>query len=186
MTRSEDLEQIIQPYLNKRQVKKLQFKEAKSQHGKLSKELSVILEAYSIIKTAAAMSTDNLKNWIEKTINSGFNIVFPDLNLKLFIDFTAKGCEIKIYEGSSEINIYDIGGGALDILNVLLQICLVILQKKSRVIIMDEPLKHLAEVHQPIAARLLSQLCSELNLQIIMVTHSKKFTEPLTEGVVNL
>ncbi len=66
------------------------------------------------------------------------------------------------------------GGGAVDLASFALRVACLILSrpKRRRLLILDEPLKHLSADYRPAARELLLVLAKEMGLQIILVTHS--------------
>jgi DNA repair exonuclease SbcCD ATPase subunit len=147
----------------------------------LIKEQELNKESLEIVKSVVTSIQKNIKIWLEDTLNSTLDTLYPEERFKVSIVFNSSsskaGCDIKVCSNKEPIGLYDIGGGALDIINFLIQISLVTLQKKSRILIADEPLKHLDSSRQVIAASIINSIANKLNLQIILVTHSKEFKD---------
>lgn len=65
-------------------------------------------------------------------------------------------------------------GGAVDLASFALRLSCLLLRKPPlrRLLILDEPFKHLSKEYRPAVKDLLESLCEEMGLQIIMVTHA--------------
>ena len=174
----ENLKANTQNYLN-------DFKYLNNQRTNLTKRLedlnnekNLILEVNKIISTSANVTIDNLKTWIETILNETISTLFPEENFKIEINLSDKsGLDFIIYDGESKINFWDTGGGFVDIINILMQLIIIHLSNNEKILIADEPLKHLDSSKQEPMARLLSEISKELDIQIILITHSNDFAE---------
>jgi DNA repair exonuclease SbcCD ATPase subunit len=65
------------------------------------------------------------------------------------------------------------GGGVVDVASFALRLAALLLSgpKARRILVLDEPFKFLSRTYRPKIRQLLSDLASELSIQIIMVTH---------------
>ena len=68
------------------------------------------------------------------------------------------------------------GGGLVDIASFALRIAVWTLGNTRNTIVLDEPMKHLSDNLQPLAAEIIKELSEKLGLQIIMITHRKELT----------
>lgn len=66
------------------------------------------------------------------------------------------------------------GGGVVDVGAFALRLAALILGRPAyrRVLLLDEPMKHLSRDHAPRVRELLERLCADLNMQIVLVTHN--------------
>jgi len=163
-----------------------------TQYGSLMEEIATKIEekneietAYGIIKKASSYCLVNLKEWLETVVNKTLAILFPKEDFKVNLEFKEirgqASCEIKMENGQS---IYDIGGGALDVISLIIQIGLIKLQGENKLLIADEPLKHLSADKQEVIGKLIEDLCNELGVQVILVTHSPEFISNLHDSEV--
>ncbi len=85
-------------------------------------------------------------------------------------------------EGNVENPLLGTAGGLLDVASFALQLVCLVLRRPTlrRLLVLDEPFKHLHRDRAEAVRSLLEELSKELNIQIIMVTHS----EALTTGKV--
>lgn len=69
------------------------------------------------------------------------------------------------------------GGGVLDVASFALRLACLMMSKPKlrRVLILDEPFKHLSKNYRPRVRTLLEELSEELKVQIVMVTHDEEF-----------
>lgn len=67
------------------------------------------------------------------------------------------------------------GGGCVDVASLALRLAELILSRpqRRRLLVLDEPLKHLSREYRPAARELVMKLAEELGVQFILVTHSK-------------
>jgi predicted ATPase len=70
------------------------------------------------------------------------------------------------------------GGGVLDVAAFALRLaCLMVRRpRRRRLLVLDEPFKHLSAEYRPAVRDLVLTLASELGVQFIIVTHSTDFT----------
>ncbi len=68
------------------------------------------------------------------------------------------------------------GGGVIDVaaLGLRLACLLTSIPRLRRLLVLDEPLKHLSAQYRPAAREMLEALVKELGMQILMVTHSSE------------
>ena len=69
------------------------------------------------------------------------------------------------------------GGGVVDVAAFSLRLaCLLLIRPPvRRLLVMDEPWKHLSETYRPRMRELVETLADELNVQFLIVTHSDEF-----------
>lgn len=69
-----------------------------------------------------------------------------------------------------------VGGGVVDVVSFALRAAAVILSSpaKRKLLVLDEPFKHLAADKTEAVAQMLKDIVEELGVQIIMVTHSQE------------
>jgi len=69
------------------------------------------------------------------------------------------------------------GGGVVDVASFALRLACLLLSRpvRRRLLVLDEPMKHLSSVYRPAICELLQRLTKELSVQMIMVSHSEEF-----------
>lgn len=79
-----------------------------------------------------------------------------------------------VRDGAERDPLTECGGGVCDVAALGLRIAALMLARPAvrRLLVLDEPLKHLSRDHAPRIRELLEQLAADLELQIIVVTHT--------------
>jgi len=138
-------------------------------------------EKQEIARKSAKIVQDHLATKLSGIVTKSLSTVFEEP-----IEFVAQFVERR---GVSECDLflkidgheYDIlngqGGGIADVCSMCLQMAFIMLAQVSRVLIIDEPARHMDLEAQERFIAVLQELCKELNFTIIMVTHSQAFTE---------
>ena len=129
----------------------------------------------------------------EELITSGVREVF-NKDYRVSIEFSNPGnsyhAEFYVYlpDGKKVNLVAGEGGGLRDFISVLQRILYVILEpaKPSRVIFLDECLKALDSARSVTAFRFLSELTKELDVQVIMITHSAAAVSLAETGAVTV
>lgn len=77
------------------------------------------------------------------------------------------------------------GGGVVDVASLALRVACLVLERprRARLLVLDEPLKHLSSAHRQRARAMLESLAAQLGVQILFVTHSR---ELVTGDVIEL
>ena len=138
-------------------------------------------EKQEIARKSAKIVQDHLATKLSGIVTKSLSTVFEEP-----IEFVAQFIERR---GVSECDLflkidgheYDIlngqGGGIADVCSMCLQMAFIMLAQVNRVLIIDEPARHMDLAAQERFIAVLQELCKELNFTIIMVTHSQAFTE---------
>lgn len=73
--------------------------------------------------------------------------------------------------------ISSVGGGIIDVLSFAIRLACLTLTRPQRhkLLILDEPFRFVSKTYRPAIRELLKQLSRELDVQIVMVTHSEEF-----------
>lgn len=129
----------------------------------------------------------------EELITSGVKEVF-EKDYRISIEFSNPGnsyhAEFYVYlpDGKKVNLVAGEGGGLRDFISVLQRILYIILEptKPSRVIFLDECLKALDSTRAVTAFRFLSELAKELDVQVIMITHSAAAVSLAEAGAVTV
>lgn len=138
-------------------------------------------EAKEILKIVSLKTQQQLQLQISDITTLAMEAVFPDpytINID-FIERRGKTeCDIFFVRNDNKIDPLESSGyGAVDIAAFALRIASWVLDGKSRnIIILDEPMRFLSDDLRPQASRMLKELSSKLNLQLIMITHDPQFT----------
>lgn len=139
----------------------------------------VIEHSQTLIQGLAKQVQETAHKQIAAVVGRCIQSVFgEDYNFR--IDFEKKRgkteARMVFLKGEDEINpLKGSGGGLLDLAAFALRLACVLLVRPAvrRLLVIDEPLKHLDASRRPAVGRLLEDLSRELNIQIIQVTHDE-------------
>lgn len=139
--------------------------------------------ALDIIRSAALATQQQLQFHISDIVSSALDAVFDD-PYEMVVEFVQRRnkteCDLLFKKGDLILDPLSASGcGAVDIASFALRVASWTMRKpRSRnVIILDEPFKHLSVNLLPQAGELLKKICDEMNVQIIMVTHSEELVD---------
>jgi DNA repair exonuclease SbcCD ATPase subunit len=133
--------------------------------------------AQAFIQKVAKETQEQLKYQIADIVNMALDTCFPG-EYTFDVDFQIKRGKTEaslvfIKDGHSVDPMDASGGGVVDLASFALRIAVWCLGKTDNVIVLDEPFRFLSRDLQPQAGEILREISHRLNLQIIMVTHSK-------------
>lgn len=151
-------------------------KETENRLKELKNEQIDIESALKFLQFCATKTQQNIESKLSKIVTSALQTVYPEENYAFIIKFIEKRnsteCQLLFKKGGYEFNpLEEDAGGPIDIASLALLISFVILEKKERIIITDEPFKNVSTQKMPVAVQLLKNICQKLKFQIIMVSH---------------
>jgi len=141
---------------------------------KVRKEKALVL-----VKDVALKTQNQLAFHLSDMVSAGLNTVFNE-PYDFYVKFESRErgmeCDLMFQKDDKLIDPLKFSGlGAVDIAAFALRCASWSMAKRFRpVLILDEPTKHLSLNHHEKAGKLIKMLSKELNLQIIMNTHSEK------------
>jgi DNA repair exonuclease SbcCD ATPase subunit len=149
---------------------------------RLKKEIRDLEEVQKIIQTASAEIQYRIHQQIAAVVTRCLKTVFGEDAYDFEIRFTKQRnkteAQLVFHRNGQTIDPLDAaGGGVLDIASLALRIaCLITSTPKLRkLVVLDEPLRHVAIELRPVAIRLLKELAEELKIQFLIVTHISEF-----------
>lgn len=154
--------------MNNDRIKELQF------------QMNTIGDCQKILQEVALSCQSTIKQRIEKIVNLGLSVCFPDYDFCLDFVENRNKTEVKFvvrHDGKDVDVMLQNGGGLIDVLAFSLRIAIYSIVKNDNVIILDEPFKFVSKDLRANVSKMLSVLSSELNLQVIMVTHIDELVE---------
>lgn len=124
---------------------------------------------------------DNLAAKLSGIVTKAISTVFEE-PIEFVVQFVERRgvseCDLSLKIGE---DYYDIlneqGGGVADVCSMCLQMAFIMMSQVNRVLVIDEPARHMDVVAQERFIAVLKQLCQELKFTIIMVTHSQAFSD---------
>lgn len=155
--------------------------EVKASLEKTLENISDNKEKQEIARKSAKLVQDHLATKLSGIVTKSLSTVFEE-PMEFVAQFVERRgvseCDLFLRIGGHE---YDIlkgqGGGIADVCSMTLQMAFIMLAQVDRVLIIDEPARHMDIAAQERFISVLQELCKELNFTIIMVTHSQPFTE---------
>lgn len=145
-------------------------------------DIETVTQAQSIVQHVAEAVQMQAHKQIASVVTRCLEAVFGEDAYEFAIVFSRKrgrteaalvfrrdGLEISPLEAA--------GGGAVDVAAFALRLaCLVLRQPKlRRLLVLDEPWKHLSAEYRPHVRTLLETLAKEMDIQFVIVTHSEEF-----------
>ena len=142
---------------------------------------SYLETAKSIILVTAQELQSRIKFSIEDVVNNALSAVFGDA-YEFVIRFEPKGgrtsASLILMSGGRELDpLRSNGGGLVDILTFALRVAIIIISRAPRVLVLDEPFKHVSADLRPAAYEMLGKLTKKTGIQIIACTHDPELTE---------
>lgn len=140
-------------------------------------------QAQAIIQAAAELAQSMLQAQLSDITSAALAAVFLEDPYEFVVNFIAKRggteCEFNFKKGEELLKLFsdDSGFGAIDVASNALRISYLNSGDNRKVLLIDEPYKNLSKVFLPQAAEVISSLCHELGIQIIMITHIPEFAE---------
>ena len=136
-------------------------------------------EARALIQHAATITQERLALHISDLVSLALSNVFSDpytFQAKFISKRGNTECELLLIDekGNEFQPLQSCGYGAADIVSFALRIVIWSLSNNNNVLIYDEPFRFLSKDLMEKASQMVSEISKELEIQIIMVTHSEK------------
>lgn len=133
------------------------------------------LKAREVINIVAKDTEQQLEMRITNIVTMALAAVFPDpYEFKLVFNERRNQTEadLLLVRNGEELSPVDgAGGGVLDVVSFALRIAVLLMSGYRRVIILDEPFRHLSADLQSKASEMMKMLSDKLGIQFIMVSH---------------
>ena len=139
-------------------------------------------EAHRIIQSVSQAIQQEIHHKIASVVSRCLEAVFGEEAYQFDIRFEQKHGKtpavLLLKRNGMEINpMQAAGGGVVDLVSMALRLVALILQRPPlrRILVLDEPAKHISREYRPAFRQLLETLADEMGVQIIMVTHSSEY-----------
>lgn len=150
----------------------------------LGQEMELMGKTSAVLHELSTAVQERFLNAIEKLISEGLTAVF-EVPIIFRIKSTTRNRQVNLdfeleNEDGTTTDLLDArGGGLISLCGVLLRVVMVRLMsdRVRQIMILDEPLAMLSAEYVPAAGELIQKLSSELDIQVIMVTHQPEFMD---------
>jgi DNA repair exonuclease SbcCD ATPase subunit len=171
---SNNLDKLLQDYRHAART----VKQERQNLLHLRDKLTDSLEAQKILQSVAKAVQQKVHERISRLVSDCLKTCFPYRFEILFEEKRGKTEARMVFFDEEENEIDPLtaaAGGAVDLASFALRLTCLILQrpKKRRLLILDEPFKHLSKDRHELVGRLIEKLSEELGVQVVMVTHSE-------------
>ena len=150
----------------------------------LSELIDLEDKTVQLLQSTSAAVWNETKSVVENLVTRALKAIFHDRDYKFIVKQEIKrgqsSTSFYLSENGMELDLEDeVGGGVVDVVSLVLRIALLILYKPAmcRLLILDEPCKMVGRSYASNVSRFLKQLTTELDLTVIMVTHSDILAE---------
>lgn len=147
------------------------------------------LKAREIITIVAKETQQQLEMRITNIVSMALAAVFPDpYQFKLVFNERRNQTEadlLLVRDGEELSPVEGAGGGVLDVTSFALRIAVLLMSNYRRVIILDEPFRHLSADLQPKASEMMKMLSDKLGIQFIMVSHEDGIID-CADNIINI
>ena len=164
-------------HLNKAEFYKELLAETRTNLGLAEQAYRDALKAREVINIVAKETQQQLEMRITNIVTMALAAVFPDpYEFKLVFNERRNQTEadLLLVRNGEELSPVDgAGGGVLDVVSFALRIAVLLMSGYRRVIILDEPFRHLSADLQSKASEMMKMLSDKLGIQFIMVSHEE-------------
>lgn len=164
---------------HREQVKK-HLEQLEARRNETIEKMDICAKAIDFVEQVSTEERKGIKNKVEDLITSCLHDVFDD-SYSVEFDYGVKRsktsvevyCTIKCEDGLVvKRQIDGIGGGVADSISLPLKLMVLLNENRlGRILVVDEPGKHLSVNHVPRFARFLQNVSHKLGVQIIMSSH---------------
>lgn len=175
MAHREKLNQLLLKY----QQAKLAVKQEKLTLQAAKQRVEDTLYAQTLVQQVAETVQTRAHSQIAKVVSKCLTAVFGDEAYSFKINFSRKRgkteAELVYSRDGLEVDpVSAAGGGVVDVTAFALRLACLILAtpKRRRLLVLDEPFKHLSPEYRSKVREMLKRLSKEMKVQFIIVTHS--------------
>lgn len=181
--RIRELRKSLEQDKGKRDQLQTQISSLKEELKTSRKSLKSHEKAGEIMKAVAIKTQQQLQYHISDIATMALEAVFPN-PYNLVAEFVQRRnkteCDLLFERDGDRVDpITASGGGAVDVASFALRVASWTMERPRlrNVLVLDEPFRYLSSNLLPRASEMISQISQDLDLQIIMVTHSEELME---------
>ena len=170
-----DYRKLIDACITTKALKEKDYSKLTSEIEVLQNKVVSLKKIHTLFKEASVLSQDFLSTYLETLVTDAIKVVFPDMNTQFKVEFVTTRdtqCILSLEEDGKKLSMFDSDGyGALDIVSIALHAAYIFLDGSERILVLDEPFRHLSVDRHELAAKMLHGLSHQLGIQIIINTH---------------
>lgn len=138
-----------------------------------------VAEARSFVQVVAESVQRSCHDRIASVVSRCLETIFGEDAFQFEIDFDRKRGKTEAIltlskDGHKVEPLDSVGGGVVDVVAFALRIASIVASGKTRLVVLDEPFKHLSRNLHPKARMLVESMARDLEIQFILVTHSEE------------
>lgn len=165
----------------RQEVYEKQLAEAIEALERYQRQAIALEEARTFLQSVAQQVQGNVKFRIEDIVNTALSGVFGD-RYQFSITFEPKRgkteASLALLSGGRQLDpLRSNGGGVVDVLTFALRVAVIMISKAPRIMILDEPFKHVSADLRPATYEMVKLLSTKIGMQCIAVSHDKQFIE---------
>lgn len=145
----------------------------------LNRQLDIDNLVLKLLEAIATQGQDLIRDRIDKPVTTTLQTVYQDNSLAFVTEIERSGdrmeVDFRFKKGNRTVTgpILDSeGGGLIDIASFTLRLCIFRLEGCKGPLVLDEPFRQVDKQALPRAAAFVNTVAKDMNIQIIIVTHS--------------
>lgn len=152
----------------------------------LQTKINIDTEARKLLNVVGEEFFSDVLRALESMVTQGLRNVLGDETLELVLEQKIShnkigvGMSIRSQMGIKQVETDVLsarGGGLAALVGFFIRLVLLAATNNRRVVVLDESFAHLSGDYEPILGTVLKQLCEQMGVQVLMVTHSTTFEE---------
>ncbi len=171
---------VVQQRLQEFEQARAKYKECQEHREEKKKRNEAITESLHLAQCVAEQVQTQAHAQITGVVNRSLQAVFDEPYIfKIKLEKKRNRTEAALVFERNGLDVDPLtasGGGVVDVAAFALRLsCLMLSRPKvRRILILDEPFKNLSKEYRPRLRQLLTALCDEMQVKILMVTHMKE------------
>lgn len=175
-------EKLINTEYTKYKVAKEGLKQNLIRLEKVRQQLSAWQEVQEFVQTSSAALQNKIHQNVSQVVTRCLKAVFGESAYEFEIRFEKRRGKTEavltfVKNGDAFEPLDSVGGGVVDIASFALRVACIAcsLPKLRKLVVLDEPFRHLQVSLRPVAASLLEELAKEMDFQFIIISHFQDF-----------
>ena len=151
--------------------------ELSTERSGLEEQVGDLAEAFDVLEAAADGIRDSISEQLTQLLTGAMKDVFgPETGCRLYYRQLPSHQYRPVFEAWDEDGVAGdptevLGGSAVEVIALGLRIYFLVRCGQSRILILDEPLRGIDSTNVHAVGQWLRQICHELGIQLIMVSH---------------